>query len=168
MKDNIEQEPVKEHEIAFSDPQELIEEIRISSEHLIAVTQEFIEWTKADTNILVEELIRIRNFFDAIIEAKGGVLEYAYQDDGEEKDVSMIDVIINVERQNEENERRRRQRFEERRARQERRRNYRIQQQKEREAARREQAKKEAEAKETEVKEADSKAEETVKEEVKE
>lgn len=69
MNDNIEQEPVEEHEIAFSDPQELIEEIRISSEHLIAVTQEFIEWTKADTNIVVEELIRIRNFCDAIIEA---------------------------------------------------------------------------------------------------
>ena len=69
MNDNIEQEPVEEHEIAFSDPQELIEEIRFSSEHLIAVTQEFIEWTKADTNIVVEELIRIRNFCDAIIEA---------------------------------------------------------------------------------------------------
>lgn len=62
---------------------------------------------------------------DALIEAKGGVLQYAYQDDSEEKDISMIDVIINVERQNEENERRRRQRNEERRQRQERRRsNY--------------------------------------------
>jgi small subunit ribosomal protein S2 len=37
---------------------------------------------------------------DALIEAKGGVLAYAYQDDAEEKDISMIDVIINVERQN--------------------------------------------------------------------
>lgn len=60
---------------------------------------------------------------DALIEAKGGVLSYAYQDTSEEKDISMIDVIINVERQNEENERRRRQRNEERRQRQERRRN---------------------------------------------
>ncbi len=65
---------------------------------------------------------------DALIESKGGVLTYAYQEDEEEKDVSMIDVIINVERQNEENERRRRQRNEERRQRQERRRNYRNQQ----------------------------------------
>ncbi len=61
---------------------------------------------------------------DALIEAKGGVLAFAYQQDEEEKDISMIDVIINVERQNEENERRRRQRNEERRQRQERRRNY--------------------------------------------
>lgn len=61
---------------------------------------------------------------DALIEAKGGVLAYAYQKDEEEKDISMIDVIINVERQNEENDRRRRQRNEERRQRQDRRRNY--------------------------------------------
>jgi small subunit ribosomal protein S2 len=61
---------------------------------------------------------------DALIEAKGGVLSYAYQQDEEEKDISMIDVIINVERQNEENDRRRRQRNEERRQRQERRKNY--------------------------------------------
>lgn len=59
---------------------------------------------------------------DALIEAKGGVLGFAYQDNSDEKDISMIDVIINVERQNEENERRRRQRNEERRQRQERRR----------------------------------------------
>lgn len=59
---------------------------------------------------------------DALIEAKGGLLSYAYQSPEDEKDISMIDVIINVERQNEENERRRRQRMEERRNRQDRRR----------------------------------------------
>ncbi len=61
---------------------------------------------------------------DALIESKGGVLAHAYQQSEDEKDISMIDVIINVERQNEENERRRRQRMEERRNRQDRRRSY--------------------------------------------
>ncbi len=53
---------------------------------------------------------------DAIVEAKGGLLSVAHQDlDGE--DITMKDVIINVEEQAAENEKRRRQRMEERRAR---------------------------------------------------
>ncbi|HEY4537239.1 MAG TPA: 30S ribosomal protein S2 [Erysipelothrix sp.] len=64
---------------------------------------------------------------DAMIEPKGGVLEVAYQDK-EEEDITMEDVIVNVERQNAEHERRRRQRFDERRKRnQNRRRNPRYQ-----------------------------------------
>lgn len=55
-------------------------------------------------------------FADAIVESKGGVLTTAYQNQ-DETDITMEDVIINVERQNEENERRRRQRYEEKRAR---------------------------------------------------
>ncbi|MFV0380488.1 MAG: 30S ribosomal protein S2 [Anaerorhabdus sp.] len=51
---------------------------------------------------------------DAIVEAKGGLLSVAYQDE-EENDITMSDVIINVEEQAAENERRRRQRMEERR-----------------------------------------------------
>ncbi|NLA78039.1 MAG: 30S ribosomal protein S2 [Erysipelothrix sp.] len=104
---------------------------------------------------------------DALIESKGGVLTYAYQSSEEEKDVSMIDVIINVERQNEENERRRRQRNEERRQRQERRRNYRIQQQREREqqAAEKREQEKQA-AKEAAQAASEAKQEETVSEEV--
>ncbi len=54
---------------------------------------------------------------DAIVESKGGLLTVAHQD-LEEKDITMKDVIINVEQQAEENERRRRQRMEERRPRQ--------------------------------------------------
>ena len=54
---------------------------------------------------------------DAIVEAKGGLLTVAYQDQ-EEEDITMKDVIINVEQQAEENERRRRARMEERRPRQ--------------------------------------------------
>lgn len=54
---------------------------------------------------------------DAIVEAKGGLLTVAYQDQ-EENDITMKDVIINVEQQAEENERRRRARMEERRPRQ--------------------------------------------------
>lgn len=54
---------------------------------------------------------------DAIVEAKGGLLTVAYQDQ-EETDITMKDVIINVEQQAEENERRRRARMEERRPRQ--------------------------------------------------
>ncbi len=53
---------------------------------------------------------------DAIVESKGGILTVAYQDQ-DEPAITMKDVIINVERQNEENERRRRQRYEERRSR---------------------------------------------------
>ncbi|AMC93192.1 30S ribosomal protein S2 [Erysipelothrix larvae] len=61
---------------------------------------------------------------DAMVEPKGGVLAVAYQDqDGE--DISMEDVIINVEQQAAESERRRRQRQEERRRRDDRRRQQR-------------------------------------------
>lgn len=56
---------------------------------------------------------------DAIVEAKGGILTYAHQEQDLEKDITMSDVIISVNLQNEENERRRRQRMEERRAREE-------------------------------------------------
>lgn len=54
---------------------------------------------------------------DAIVEAKGGLLTAAYQEDLSLEDITMKDVIINVEQQAEENERRRRQRMEERRPR---------------------------------------------------
>lgn len=53
---------------------------------------------------------------DAIVDAKGGLLEIAYLDNPEE-DVTMEDVVRNVEAQIAENERRRRQRNEERRKR---------------------------------------------------
>ena len=53
---------------------------------------------------------------DAIVDAKGGLLEIAYLDETED-DVTMEDVIKNVEAQIAENERRRRQRNEERRKR---------------------------------------------------
>ena len=62
---------------------------------------------------------------DAIVDAKGGLLEMAYLDD-EENDVTMEDVIKNVEAQIAENERRRRQRNEERRRRNAERRNRRF------------------------------------------
>ena len=52
---------------------------------------------------------------DAIVEAKGGLLSVAHNIDENENDVTMKDVIINVEEQIAENERRRRQRNEERR-----------------------------------------------------
>ncbi|MBQ6490491.1 MAG: 30S ribosomal protein S2 [Solobacterium sp.] len=52
---------------------------------------------------------------DAIVEAKGGVLETAYQEDEAENDITMKDVMINVEQQAAEYERKRRQRYEERR-----------------------------------------------------
>ena len=58
-----------EENTLLSDPEELLEKIRLSSQTLIETTQEFIEWTDADKNILVEELIRMRNFCDAVIEA---------------------------------------------------------------------------------------------------
>lgn len=54
---------------------------------------------------------------DAIVETKGGLLSYAYQEDQEAEDITMKEVIINVEQQAEGNERRRRQRNEERRPR---------------------------------------------------
>lgn len=63
---------------------------------------------------------------DAIVDAKGGLLEVAYLDETpEEEDVTMEDVIRNVEAQIAENERRRRQRNEERRKRNMERRNRR-------------------------------------------
>ena len=52
---------------------------------------------------------------DAIVEAKGGLLEVAYQEDQTEKDITMQDVMINVEQQAAEYERKKRQRYEERR-----------------------------------------------------
>jgi small subunit ribosomal protein S2 len=52
---------------------------------------------------------------DAIVESKAGILNYVYQSE-EEADITMKDVIVSVEQQIEENERRRRQRNEERRA----------------------------------------------------
>ncbi|MEG0506128.1 MAG: 30S ribosomal protein S2, partial [Longicatena sp.] len=52
---------------------------------------------------------------DAIVEAKGGLLSVAHNVDANEKDVTMADVIVNVEEQIAENDRRRRQRNEERR-----------------------------------------------------
>ena len=54
---------------------------------------------------------------DAIMEAKGGLLSVAYTKDEDEKEVTMADVIQNVEEQAAENERRRRARVEERRSR---------------------------------------------------
>lgn len=53
---------------------------------------------------------------DAILEAKGGVLEVAHQEDETAEDITMKDVVINVEQQAAEYERKRRQKFEERRA----------------------------------------------------
>lgn len=53
---------------------------------------------------------------DAIVEAKGGLLEVAYQDDAAEADITMQDVMVNVEQQAAEYERKKRQRYEERRA----------------------------------------------------
>lgn len=57
---------------------------------------------------------------DAIVESKGGILSYAFQEQDLEKDITMKEVIINVDETNAENERRRRARMEERRAREER------------------------------------------------
>lgn len=61
---------------------------------------------------------------DAMIEPVGGVMAAAYQD--KEEDITMDDVIVNVEKQAAENERRRRQRNEERRQRDTRRRQRRY------------------------------------------
>lgn len=57
---------------------------------------------------------------DAIVESKSGILSYAFQEQDLEKDITMKDVIVNVDQVNEENERRRRARMEERRQREER------------------------------------------------
>lgn len=62
---------------------------------------------------------------DAMIEPKGGVLQVAYQDQDQE-DITMEDVIVNVDQQNAENDRRRRQRNDERRRRDDRRRQQRF------------------------------------------
>ena len=51
---------------------------------------------------------------DAIVESKGGILQDAYQEGELENDITMADVIINVEKHAEEQEKRRRQRNEER------------------------------------------------------
>jgi len=61
---------------------------------------------------------------DAVVEAKGGVLEVAYQEDQTEEDITMKDVIINVEQQAAEYEKKRRQKYEERRAQMAQRRQY--------------------------------------------
>ena len=53
---------------------------------------------------------------DAIVETKGGILQDAYQEDESVEDITMADVIINVEKHAEEQEKRRRQKNEERRA----------------------------------------------------
>lgn len=52
---------------------------------------------------------------DAIVETKGGILQDAYQEDENAEDITMADVIINVEKHAEEQEKRRRQKNEERR-----------------------------------------------------
>ena len=54
---------------------------------------------------------------DAIVEAKGGILQDAYQEGDVEDDITMEDVIINVEKHAEEQEKRRKARNEERNAR---------------------------------------------------
>ncbi len=53
---------------------------------------------------------------DAVIEAKAGVLETAHQEDETVEDITMKDVMINVEQQAAEYEKKRRQKYEERRA----------------------------------------------------
>ena len=60
---------------------------------------------------------------DAIVEAKGGVLEVAHQEEDLENDITMKDVMINVEQQAAEYEKKRRQRYEERRQQMQNRRN---------------------------------------------
>ena len=60
---------------------------------------------------------------DAIVEAKGGLLSVAHQEDESVADVTMKDVMINVEEVAAKNERRRRQKNEERRQRENQRRN---------------------------------------------
>ena len=50
---------------------------------------------------------------DAIVESKGGILQDAYQEGEVEDDITMEDVIINVEKHAEEQEKRRRARNEE-------------------------------------------------------
>ena len=52
---------------------------------------------------------------DAITETKGGILQDAYQEGEDVADITMADVIVNVEKHAEEQEKRRRQKMEERR-----------------------------------------------------
>ena len=52
---------------------------------------------------------------DAIVETKGGILQDAYQEGEDVEDITMADVIVNVEKHAEEQEKRRRQKMEERR-----------------------------------------------------
>lgn len=54
---------------------------------------------------------------DAIVETKGGILQDAYQEGDDVEDITMADVIVNVEKHAEEQEKRRRQRNEEKRQR---------------------------------------------------
>lgn len=51
---------------------------------------------------------------DAIVETKGGILQDAYQEDENVADITMADVIVNVEKHAEEQEKRRKARIEER------------------------------------------------------
>jgi len=52
-------------------------------------------------------------FADAIVESKGGILQDAYQEDQDADDITMEDVIINVEKHAEEQEKRRKAKAEE-------------------------------------------------------
>ncbi len=52
---------------------------------------------------------------DAIVETKGGILQDAFQEGEDVEDITMADVIVNVEKHAEEQEKRRRQKNEERR-----------------------------------------------------
>jgi len=52
-------------------------------------------------------------FADAIVESKGGILQDAYQEDQDAEDITMEDVIINVEKHAEEQEKRRKAKAEE-------------------------------------------------------
>ncbi len=52
---------------------------------------------------------------DAIVETKGGILQDAFQEGKDVEDITMADVIVNVEKHAEEQEKRRRQKNEERR-----------------------------------------------------
>ncbi len=63
---------------------------------------------------------------DAIVESKGGILQDAYQEGDIENDITMEDVIINVEKHAEEQEKRRRARNEERQRQNQNRRNGRF------------------------------------------
>ena len=106
---------------------------------------------------------------DAIVESKGGILQDAYQEGEIENDITMEDVIINVEKHAEEQEKRRKQRNEEKNARYNNR-NPRKYNSEKRYIGKKEENAEEAPAAEVkeEVKEAAEEIKETVKEEVKE